>query len=136
MEKFEDLIKIENKRYSPKEALAYFVVSSKNVMNRQLESHINALKEELLKQNNMQVIEQINLESLEKVINYWSLSVKDVIAYAYIVFNNLLFEDKEISEIEITDLFVYLMRIYSPDNARDFVEKKFNISNLVGKKYE
>ena len=136
MEKFEDLIKIENKRYSPKEALAYFVVSSKNVMNRQLESHINALKEELLKQNNMQVIEQINLESLEKVINYWSLSVKDVIAYAYIVFNNLLFEDKEISEIEITDMFVYLMRIYSPDNARDFVEKKFNISNLVGKKYE
>lgn len=126
MKNFEDLKIIENKKYSPKEALAYFVVSAKNVMNKNLESYMTSLKEELLKNsNNKQILENLKLESLEKVINYWSLSVKEVLSYGYIVFSNLLFENKELTERKIADMFIYVMRIYSPSN----VIERWNIEN-------
>lgn len=120
MKNFEDLKIIENKKYSPKEALAYFVVSARNVMNKNLENHITSLKEELLKNtNNKQILENLNSDSLERIINYWSLSVSEVLAYGYIVFNNLLFEDKELTEKGIADMFIYVMRIYSPSNVME-----------------
>lgn len=137
MKNIEDSKIIENKKYSPKEALAYFVVSAKNVMNKNLESHITSLKEELLKNtNNKQILENLKSESLEKIINYWSLSVKEVLSYGYIVFNNLLFEDKELTEREIADMFIYVMRIYSPRNAEEFARNKIETSNMAGGEYE
>ena len=43
-----------------------------------------------------------------------------------------MFENKEISEDEITDMFVYVMKLYSPDNAVEFVKTKFNNSSNIG----
>lgn len=133
MNKFEDLKMIENKIYSPKEALGYFVVSSKNVINKNLESYIISLKEELLKNiNNKQIIENLKLKNLERIINFWSLSAKEVLAYGYIVFQNLLFEGKEQIEEKITDMFIYVMRLYSPSNAEEFVERQIAQKNGDG----
>ena len=50
--------------------------------------------------------------------------MEQVIAYSYIVFNNIIFEEKPLTEEKITDMFVYVMRLYSPDNAVEFVEQK------------
>lgn len=118
--------KIKNSRYSPKETLAYLIVSTKNIDNKNIEKLITLLKEELVKSINKSIlIDKIKLSSIEKVINYWSLSIEQVIAYGYIVFHNLLFEEKPFTEEMITDMFVYVMRLYSPDNAVQFVSEKF-----------
>ena len=61
---------------------------------------------------------------MEKIKNYWGLSIGQAIAYGYIVFSNLNFENKSLTEDEITNMFVFEMQIYSPDNAVEFVERK------------
>lgn len=125
MKKFDILRVIKNKRYSPKEALVYFVITSRNVTDVELESYIISLKEILLRNiNNKKILEKLNLKLLEKITNYWSLTIEELIAYGYIVFNNLIFEKKEITEKEITNMFVYAMRLYSPNNAKEFIKDK------------
>lgn len=122
---------IKNKRYSPKEVLANLVIASKFVIGIKGESLVIALGEEFIKNvNNKNVLEKLNSDSLEKIINYWSLSIGQAIAYGYIVFNNIIFENKELTEKEITDMFVYTMRLYSPDNAVKFVIEKFRKDNI------
>ena len=74
--------------------------------------------------NNRAILENANVKSLEKIKNYWSLSIGQAVAYGYIVFSNLKFEEKDFKEKEITDMFVYEMQLYSPDNAVEFVERK------------
>ena len=117
--------KIKNNKYSPKETLAYLVISTNNTNENDINNLINLLKEKLVNDMNINsLIDKIKTTSIEKVINYWSLSIEQVIAYGYIVFNNLLFEEKTFTEEKITDMFVYVMRLYSPDNAVEFVERK------------
>lgn len=117
---------IKNRRYSPKEVLAHLVVSAGNITNKNFESLIVALEQEFIKNvANNKILEKISIKSLEKIKNYWSLSIGQAIAYGNIVFYNLMFENKEISEDEITDMFVYVMRLYSPDNAVEFAKEKF-----------
>ena len=130
--------KIKNSRYSPKEALAILVnylllpvyklvISNKNTKENNIDSLMNLLKEELVKNiNRSNLIDRIKITSIEKIINYWSLSIEQVIAYGYIVFNNLLFEEKPFTEEKITDMFVYVMRLYSPDNAVEFMKKRMS----------
>ena len=119
--------KIKNSRYSPKEALAFLVISNKNTKENNIDSLMNLLKEELVKNiNRSNLIDRIKITSIEKVINYWSLSIEQVIAYGYIVFNNLLLEEKPFTEEKITDMFVYVMRLYSPDNAVEFMKKRMS----------
>ena len=73
---------------------------------------------------NKDVLENVNIKSLEKIKNYWGLSIGQAIAYGYIVFSNLNFENKSLTEDEITNMFVFEMQIYSPDNAVEFIERK------------
>lgn len=123
---------IKNRRYSPKEVLAHLVVSAGNITNKNFESLIVALEQEFIKNvANNKILEKISIKSLEKIKNYWSLSIGQAIAYGNIVFYNLMFENKEISEDEITDMFVYVMKLYSPDNAVEFVKTKFNNSSNI-----
>lgn len=127
----EDYKELKNKRYSPKETLAYFIVSSNNVIDKSLGVLINSLEQELFNRNKeSNILEKIDATYYEKIINYWSLSMEQVLSYAYIVFNNLLFENKEIVDENITDMFIYVMRLYSPNNAEEFVITKYNKKNL------
>lgn len=119
LEKFRSIV---NRRYSPKEALAYFVISVNNAKDRNLDSLIISLKKELIK-NSSSLLEKLERKSIEQVVNYWSLSLEQVIAYGYIVFNNLTIEKKQLTEEEITDIFVYIMRLYSPSNAEEIAQK-------------
>ncbi len=75
-------------------------------------------------------MERVDSVYYEKIINYWNLSIDQVMSYSYIVYNNLLFENKEFFYENITDMFAYVMRFYSPDNAEEFVKEKF----FIGKK--
>ena len=119
--------KIKDRRYSPKEVLAHLIISNEDVANKEYESMVASLENTFIKNiNNKNILEKVSTKSLEKIINYWSLSIGQAIAYGMIVFYNLGFENKEFNEKEITDMFIYVMRFYSPDNAVEFVERKKN----------
>ncbi len=122
MKKFNEIIK---RKYAPKEALAYFVISANKSADVNADKLVDTLINELIQNNNRkELMDKLKLDSIEKIINYWILSMEQVIAYSYIVFNNIIFEEKQLTEEKITDMFVYVMRLYSPDNAVEFVEQK------------
>ena len=126
--KLKEFEKLKKNRYSPKEALAYLVISVSDLNEKNIDNLIYLLKEELVKDTNRNnLIDKVKRTSIEKIINYWSLSIEQVVAYGYIVFNNLLFEEKPFTEEKITDMFVYVMRLYSPDNALEFFKNKEGI---------
>lgn len=117
---------IKNMRYSPKEVLAHFIISNGDVVNKEFKSMVASLENTFIKNiNNRTILEKVDITLLKKIENYWSLSIGQAIAYGMIVFYNLGFENKEFNEKEITDMFVYVMRLYSPSNAVEFVKEKF-----------
>lgn len=122
---FNEYKQINNKRYSPKEVLAHLVVASKEVIGENGKDLIEKLTAIFMNNiSNGAILEKVNIKSLEKIKNYWSLTIGQAVAYGYIVFSNLKFEDKNFTEDEITNMFVYEMQLYSPDNAVEFVERK------------
>lgn len=122
---FKEFEKIKNNKYSPKETLAYLVISTKYAPEKNIDSLITTLKEELVRNiNKNNLIDRIKFTSIQRITNYWSLSIEQVIAYGYIVFNSLIFEEKNFTEEQITDMFIYVMKLYSPDNAVEFVSNK------------
>ena len=76
--------------------------------------------------NNKGILENVKLELLEKITNYWSLTLNQAMCYGHIIFNNIIFENKKITPEEVTDMFIYVMRLYSPNNAEEFVNLKVN----------
>lgn len=124
---FNEYNEIKNKVYSPKEVLAHLLIASKEVIGENGKNLIDKLTSVFIKNiKNKDVLENVNIKSLEKIKNYWGLSIGQAIAYGYIVFSNLNFENKSLTEDEITNMFVFEMQIYSPDNAVEFVERKEN----------
>lgn len=122
---FNEYNEIKNKVYSPKEVLAHLLIASKEVIGENEKNLIDKLTSVFIKNiKNKDVLENVNIKSLEKIKNYWGLSIGQAIAYGYIVFSNLNFENKSLTEDEITNMFVFEMQIYSPDNAVEFVERK------------
>ena len=119
--------KIKNKTYSPKEVLAHLVICKESITSKDFKSIMVSLEDTFLKNiNNKKLFENLSMTSLRKIKNYWTLSVEQAIAYGIIVFYFLYFEDRNFNEREITDMFEYAMRLYSPDNAVDFVKNKLN----------
>ncbi len=122
MKKLKEII---NRKYTPKEALAYFVISTGKSTNTEVDKLVDILIKELIQNNNRKdLMDKLEVKSIEKIINYWNLSIEQVIAYGYIVFNNIIFEGNSLTEEKITDMFVYVMRLHSPDNAVEFVDNK------------
>lgn len=124
MRKIEELKNIENKKYSVKQALAYYIVSFNEVKDKEFESLMKKLIETLIDiPDANKVLEQINSELLVKIENYWTLTLDQVTAYGCIVFHKLAFVKQQFSENEILQEFIYAMRLYSPNNAEDLVDK-------------
>ena len=127
--KLNEFEKIKNMKYSPKEALAYFIITIKYSQEKNVDSLVATLKEELVENTNRSnLIDRIKWTSIQRITNYWSLSIEQVIAYGYIVFTSLIFEEKDFTEEQVTDMFIYVMRLYSPDNAVEFATNKLKKS--------
>lgn len=123
--KLNEYREIRNKRYSPKEILGYLIASVENVTDKNMESLIVSFENELLRHmKDKNILEKLDENLLEKITNYWSVSISQAVAYAYIVFHTIMFEEKGFSKENIADMFIYTMRLYSPDNAEDFVRQK------------
>lgn len=127
--KLNEFEKIKNMKYSPKEALAYFILTIKYSQEKNINSLVATLKEELVgNTNKSNLIDRVKWTSIQRITNYWSLSIEQVIAYGYVVFNSLIFEEKNFTEEQVTDMFIYVMRLYSPDNAVEFATNKLKKS--------
>lgn len=125
MRKIEDLKKIENKRYSVKQALAYYIVSFNNSKKKDFESIMKMLIENLIDMpDENKVLEQTKSDLIVKITKYWSLTVDQVVSYAHILFYNLTFAEQKFTEKDILSEFTFVMRLYSPSNAEEFVERQ------------
>lgn len=123
---------LKNRRYSPKEVLAHLIMSSDNVVDKNIEGLQNSLEQVFIQNvNNKNILENVDVKLLEKIINYWNLTLNQALSYGYVVFSNLLFEEKKFTPEQITDMFVYVMRLYSPDNSEEFVNKKIKMNKEV-----
>lgn len=126
---FKDLEKIKNNKYSVKGAFAYYILGFYSCKKENVDDIIVSILEKLIeiKKENI-VLSKIDSSLLDEIKNYWSLSIEQLISYACIIFNNLMFTKtkiKDIKEKDILDEFIYVMRIYSPDNAKKYVENKY-----------
>ena len=115
-------------KYSPKETLGLLILANKNVTFKELDNLILSLEQILLQRKpKKEILEQINVSLISKIENYWELKKSQVIAYAYLVFNHFRISCDELNEDNICKNFIYQMKLYSPDNAVEFVERNFNI---------
>ena len=102
MRKFENLKNIENKKYSVKQALAYYIVSFNKSKEKDFESLMKKLIEILIDiQDENKVLEQINRDFILEIENYWTLTLDQVVSYAYIMFYNLTFAGQSFTDKDI-----------------------------------
>ena len=128
---FNEYEKLKNIEYSPKQALAYFVMSKDNVMENNLNNIIISLINIMLQnRNNLNILDNLNDQSLEKIINYWGLTSDQVIAYGIIVFYNLIRFNSKLSEENIADRFSYDMRFFTPEGVVRFVNRKIKMNEF------
>ena len=115
-------------KYSPKETLGLLILANKNVTFKELDNLILSLEQILLQRKpKKEILEQINVSLISKIENYWELKKSQVIAYAYLVFNHFRISCDELNEDKKRKNCIYQMKLYSPDNAVEFVERNFNI---------
>ena len=104
MRKFENLKNIENKKYSVKQALAYYIVSFNKSKEKDFESLMKKLIEILIDiQDENKVLEQINRDFILEIENYWTLTLDQVVSYAYIMFYNLTFAGQSFTDKDILE---------------------------------
>lgn len=126
--KRENIKELEKARYSPKEALVYFTLGYFNTKSNDVDKIVKNVVEQMMIVNKTKVLEKFNSRLLCYILNSWQLSFTEVIAYAYIVFSNLKTINRPINMLHIVNEFNVVMRLYSPSNAEEFVERNdFNI---------
>lgn len=115
-------------RYSPKETLGLLIIANENVSFKEMDNLILSLEEVLLQNKTKnEILENISVDLLSQIDNYWELKKSQVIAYGYLIFNHFRISCEELTSENITKNFIYQMKFYSPDNAVEFVERNFNI---------
>lgn len=118
--------KIENKRYSVKQAISYYIVAFRNTEKKtRFKSIMSELLIDLLEiPQQDKILEKISPNILEQIKVYWSLDIDQVVSYAYIVFYNLTYTRQEFTEKDIVSECKYVMQLYSPNNAEEFVNRQ------------
>ena len=124
--KKEDFNKIINQRYSVKEAFAYFIAGFRNIKDGNYrEVFIEVVQKLIDTPKKDEILEQLNGFGLNRIKNSWNLDLEQVMAYAFIVFEILVGTGQNFCEDDILLMFIFIMRLYSPNNAIDFVNDKY-----------
>lgn len=125
MIKKRDFEKINYKKYSVKEAFAYYIVGFRSVKNENYKSVLMEIIEKLISMpNKNEALEQIQNIHIGGIQNNWNLSLRRVIAYAYIIFDSLINSNRNFTEKDILGQFECAMKLYSPNNAVDYFNEK------------
>ena len=82
------------------------------------------------------LVDLVDVEFIEKIDLYWSLNIEQILSYAYIVFKNLMKSNRTIELKDIVSEFLVVAKLYSPDNAVEYIKRKTTNANMVGGKCE
>ena len=116
-------------RYSPKETLGLLLIANEKVNFKKMENLILSLDKTIQqKKSKNEILENIDIKFISQIENYWELKKSQVIAYGYIIFNHFCISSEELTSENITKNFIFQMRLYSPDNAVEFVERNFKVN--------
>ncbi len=129
------LEKLLHERYSVKQMIGYFIIGFKETENKdKFEEIINNVTTVVVNIDKNKLVDLVNTEVIEKVDLYWNLTVEQMLSYAYIVFTNLMKFNRNIELKDITSEFLVVAKLYSPDNAVEYVRNK--TTNMAGGKCE
>lgn len=116
-------------RYSPKETLGLLLIANEKVNFKKMDNLILSLDKTIQqKKSKNEILENIDIKFISQIENYWELKKSQVIAYGYIIFNHFCISSEELTSENITKNFIFQMRLYSPDNAVEFVERNFKVN--------
>lgn len=124
-------LKENNRVYNPREALVYFIISSNNAVDKKLTNLIISLDNELSQNiDNGNILEKVDFKYLQNIKNHWNLSKEEVKSYGNIVLSNL-YGQKESFELDtIMEEFIYVMKMFSPDEVVELVKNKQMRKNI------
>lgn len=115
------------RKYSPKENLAIVIIAYRRIRNKEFDEFTKSLESVLNDEfSKEELLSKIDYHYISKIENYWQLTNTQVLSYGYIIANHFRVSKEEITIDTITDTFIYNMKLYSPDNAVDFVKRNFN----------
>lgn len=129
LEQISKLNTIKNKRYSIKEIVAYFIVSYKEVKNKNnskdvLEKLVNIL----LTTNKTGVMEQVNTKVFEPFHKIgWGLCPTEVFIYALIIFTNYTFKEKNVTDESISKDLEDLIKLNTTLNILEIIQRRTNL---------
>ena len=117
--------KLLYERYSVKQMIGYFIVgydntTDKNDFNKILDNITRAI----VSVNKSKILDIIDAKFIENIESYWNLTIEQVLCYGYIVFEYLMNSTQKIKSKDIVNEFNIIAKIYSPDNAVEYANKK------------
>lgn len=128
MNKKEKIEKLASKKYTVKQAIAYYVISYIDTENKlNLRELISNLMNKIIRIDEKKILEMREAKIIEKTKYQWILTADQVLSYGYIIFNNLAMARQTIRPKDITKEFESVVKLYSPNNAEEFLEKELTI---------
>ena len=125
MNKKEELEKLASKKYTVKQAIAYYIISYVDTKNKvDLKELINSLMHKIMRIDEKKILEMIDKEKISNIDYQWMLTAEQVLAYGYIIFNNVAMARQIIKPNDIKKEFESIVKLYSPSNAEEFVKRK------------
>ena len=129
------LEKLLNEIYSAKQMVSYFIIGFKDTENKnEFEEIMKNVTTAIVNIDKNKLLNLVDSVFIEEIDLYWNLTVEQMLSYAYIVFNNLMRANRIIEIKDIVSQFLVVAKLYSPDNAVEYVRKK--TTNMVGGKCE
>lgn len=129
------LEKLLYERYSVKQMVGYFIIGFKETENKdKFEEIMNNVTTVIVNIDKNKLVDLVDVEFIEKIDLYWSLNIEQILSYAYIVFKNLMKSNRTIELKDIVSEFLVVAKLYSPDNAVEYVRNK--TTNMAGGKCE
>ena len=119
------LEKLLNERYSAKQMVSYFIIGFKDTENKnEFEEIMNNVTTAIVNIDKNKLVDLVDSVFIEEIDLYWNLTVEQMLSYAYIFFNNLMRANRVIEIKDIVSQFLVVAKLYSPDNAVEYVRKK------------
>ena len=131
------LEKLLYERYSVKQMVGYFIIGFKETENKdKFEEIMNNVTTVIVNIDKNKLVDLVDVEFIEKIDLYWSLNIEQILSYSYIVFKNLMKSNRTIELKDIVSEFLVVAKLYSPDNAVEYIKRKTTNANMVGGKCE
>ena len=121
-----EIEKLLDKKYSVKQAIAYFLIGFADSENKEeMKSVLSSIADKFVKIDNTKVLEMINNKLVESIDYGWSLNIEQALCYCYLIFEVLTKTKQAIKPEDIVNEFLIMAKLYSPDNTIECVNNKF-----------